>query len=72
VNVYLPKSLIARIDKRAAELGMSRSSLFGFAATHVLELGPGVARIPFVGPRSKAHKTGALRAEKRPRKTPAR
>ena len=29
VNVYLPKSLIARIDKRATELGMSRSSFFG-------------------------------------------
>ncbi|WP_426439060.1 type II toxin-antitoxin system HicB family antitoxin [Bradyrhizobium genosp. P] len=72
VNVYLPKSLIAAIDKRAAELGMSRSSLFGFAATRVLELGPGIARIPFVGPRSKAHKAGALRAEKRPGKKPTR
>ena len=28
VNVYLPKSLIGRIDRRAAELGMSRSSFF--------------------------------------------
>ena len=29
VNVYLPKSLIARVDRRAAELGMSRSSFSG-------------------------------------------
>jgi hypothetical protein len=26
VNVYLPKSLIGRVDRRAAELGMSRSA----------------------------------------------
>ena len=31
VNVYLPKSLIGRADRRAAELGMSRSSFFGLA-----------------------------------------
>ena len=36
VNVYLPKNLIARADKRAAELGMSRSSFFGFALNVVL------------------------------------
>src|SRR6266700_1918302 len=28
VNVYLPKSLITRIDKRATELGLSRSRVF--------------------------------------------
>ena len=72
VNVYLPKSLIARIDKRAAELGMSRSSLFGFAATLVLEWGPGFPRAPFTEPRSKVHKTGALRAEKRPGRKPVK
>lgn len=33
VNIYLPKSLIARADKRATELGMSRSSFFGFAVS---------------------------------------
>lgn len=31
VNIYLPKSLLARADSRAAELGMSRSSFFGLA-----------------------------------------
>jgi hypothetical protein len=29
VNVYLPKSLIGRIDRSAAERGMSRSSFSG-------------------------------------------
>jgi predicted RNase H-like HicB family nuclease len=38
VNVYLPKSLIARVDRRAAELGMSRSSFFGWAVTTALTL----------------------------------
>lgn len=42
VNVYLPKSLIARADARAAELGMSRSSFFGFALSAALGMfGPG-------------------------------
>jgi predicted RNase H-like HicB family nuclease len=36
VNIYLPKSLIDRADKRAAELGMSRSSFFGFAVSSLL------------------------------------
>ena len=38
VNVYLPKSLIARADKRAAEMGMSRSSYFGYAVHMSLTL----------------------------------
>jgi len=72
VNVYLPKSLIARIDKRAAELGMSRSSFFGFASSLALEWPGGYPRGASIAPRSKVHKTGALRAEKRPGKKPAR
>jgi predicted RNase H-like HicB family nuclease len=36
VNVYLPKSLIDRIDRLAAELGMNRSSFFGMAASQML------------------------------------
>ena len=36
VNVYLPKSLIERVDERAATLGMSRSSYFGWALTQTL------------------------------------
>lgn len=36
VNVYLPRSLIERADRRAADLGMSRSSFFGLALTRAL------------------------------------
>jgi predicted RNase H-like HicB family nuclease len=36
VNIYLPKSLIERVDRRATELGMSRSSFFGYAVSSVL------------------------------------
>lgn len=36
VNVYLPKSLLKRVDQRAADLGMSRSSFFGLAMTSAL------------------------------------
>jgi predicted RNase H-like HicB family nuclease len=39
VNIYLPKSLIDRADKRAAEMGMSRSSFFGFAVSSLLGVG---------------------------------
>ena len=38
VNVYLPKSLIGRADKRAAELGMNRSSFFGYAISVALTI----------------------------------
>ena len=36
VNIYLPKNLIERVDREAAERGMSRSSFFGMAVSHVL------------------------------------
>ena len=45
VNIYLSKSLIARADRRATELGMSRSSFFGYAITSALA----VAGIPGFG-----------------------
>ena len=66
VNVYLPKSLIGRVDKRAVELGMSRSSYFGLAVTIALDQFPlrtALSRTdaPMVA-RSKVHKTGGLRA----------
>jgi predicted RNase H-like HicB family nuclease len=38
VNVYLPKSLIERIDRLATDLGMNRSSFFGMAASQALSL----------------------------------
>jgi ribbon-helix-helix CopG family protein len=72
VNVYLPKSLIGRIDRRAAELGMSRSSFFGLAAASALVRLPGPFWPEVAEPRSKVHKTGRLRTEKSStRKSPA-
>jgi hypothetical protein len=62
VNVYLPKSLITRIDRRAAELGMTRSSFFGLAANWALS---SLVQHPRKEePRSKVHKTGRLRSGK--------
>ncbi len=46
VNVYLPRSLIARVDRQAAELGMSRSSYFGLAASRMLAGSAGLGPIP--------------------------
>lgn len=43
VNIYLSKSLLARADRRAAELGMSRSSFFGYTVTNAL------AALPMAG-----------------------
>src|SRR6266436_7559857 len=66
VNVYLPKSLIGRVDRHAAELGMSRSSFFGLATTWALTQIPGIAtlREGLAEPRSKVHKTGRLQTGK--------
>lgn len=63
VNIYLPKSLIARADKRAAELGMSRSSFFGLAISGALAamIQRGIAGIE-PPPRSKAKQTGKMQA----------
>jgi predicted RNase H-like HicB family nuclease len=71
VNVYLPKSLIGRVDRRAAELGVSRSSFFGLAATSALIRFPGF-REGLTAPRSKVHKTGGLRSGKPAAKKPPR
>ena len=46
VNIYLPKRLLERVDRRSGELGMSRSSYFGFAANLALDsFAPGSPRI---------------------------
>jgi predicted RNase H-like HicB family nuclease len=37
VNIYLPKALIERLDRRATALGMSRSSFVGFAVSRTLD-----------------------------------
>ena len=70
VNVYLPKSLIGQIDRRAAELGMSRSSFFGLAASTALTYFSvhAVVRPELAEPRSKVHKTGRLRTKTLPAK----
>jgi predicted RNase H-like HicB family nuclease len=49
VNVYLPRSLIERVDRLAAAMGMNRSSFFGLAATRMLTLE--AARYGTFGPR---------------------
>ena len=36
VNIYLPRNLLVRADKRATELGMSRSSFFGLAISAMI------------------------------------
>jgi len=38
VNIYLPRNLILQADKKAQELGMSRSSLFGLAISSLVGL----------------------------------
>jgi predicted RNase H-like HicB family nuclease len=49
INVYLPKSLIVRVDRRAAEFGMSRSSFFGWAVTTALSLrGEVIDALPYL------------------------
>ena len=70
VNVYLPKSLIGQVDKRAAELGMSRSSFFGLAASTALTYLPvhAMVRPGLAEPRSKVQKRGGLRTKTSPAK----
>jgi len=75
VNVYLPKSLIARADRHAAEHGMSRSSFFGLAVSSALATMPRfdiMAREGWVEPRSKVRKTSGLPARKPPVRKPQR
>jgi predicted RNase H-like HicB family nuclease len=71
VNVYLPKSLVERIDRRAEELGMTRSSFFGLAASNALRGDLGGFRASLSEPRSKARKTGGLRVRKSSNKKPS-
>jgi hypothetical protein len=68
LGAWFPDFPITRIDKRATELGMSRSSFFGFAATIALDWSPHFPRAGLADPRSKVHKTGAVRAGSKPGK----
>ncbi len=58
VNIYLPKNLLARADKRAEELGMSRSSFFGLAVSSLLGWASGRA---FAIPGEASSRAEALR-----------
>lgn len=52
VNIYLPKRLLERADRAAAEMGMSRSSFFGLAISSIVGLSyayPGVTVRPKSG-----------------------
>ena len=62
VNVYLPKSLIERIDRLAAELGMNRSSFFGMAASQMLDSMRQLRDLRTAKQEAAAEKGGALRA----------
>lgn len=72
VNVYLPKSLIGRVDRRAAELGMSCSSFFGLAVTRALGQATELFRMALPPLLAEVHATGRLRAEKPPAKKSSR
>ena len=72
VNVYLPKSLIGQVDRRAAELGMSRSSFFGLAASTALAPFPGFREGLVEAPLEGAQDRRRLRTGKSPAKKPAR
>src|SRR5882757_6618597 len=73
VNVYLPKSLIVRVDRRAVELGMSRSSFFGLAVSTALNQHQGrpVLLMGLTEPRSKVRRTGGPRSGKPSTKKPS-
>jgi predicted RNase H-like HicB family nuclease len=62
VNIYLPKNLLARADKVAAEMGMSRSSFFGLAISSFVGLSFGFPEI--AQRRIVATKPGASRVTK--------
>ena len=76
VNVYLPKSLIARVDRRAAELGMTRSSFFGLAASTALAgslgHGPVGSDGPFEGAQDRQAAPGKAVAEEAVIRKPTR
>ena len=71
VNIYLSRSLLARADRRAAELGMSRSSFFGYAITTALSFAPipGFGHIVSVAPRPRAREPELHKSASRRRKT---
>ena len=71
VNIYLSKSLIARADRRATELGMSRSSFFGYAITSTLALLPAMGFGHLAPIPAHAHHLGVRPAKRSARKAKA-
>jgi predicted RNase H-like HicB family nuclease len=70
VNIYLPKSVLAGADKRAAELGMSRSSFFGLAVS-MLGRWTGTPGLPLIRPadlESSLRAAAAAKTKGRPRR----
>lgn len=70
VNIYLSRSLLGRADRRAGELGMSRSSFFGYAISMALSMPafPGMGHVVPVSGRSKLREILALKPESRRRR----
>jgi predicted RNase H-like HicB family nuclease len=56
VNVYLPKSLIERVDAQAARFGMTRSSFFGLTVSRAIgdPLGTEALFSPMIDAKRKA------------------
>ena len=67
VNIYLSKSLIARADRRASELGMSRSSFFGYAISNAIVLP--IAGFGHLAPIESRARSLRIQAQKSGRKT---
>lgn len=74
VNIYLPKSLIGRADRRAAELGMSRSSFFGYAVSAALSVlpFPEFGTLPPLTLRARKPRSGPVRFQVGKRRTGSR
>ncbi|HEX3664433.1 MAG TPA: type II toxin-antitoxin system HicB family antitoxin [Rhizomicrobium sp.] len=70
VNIYLSRSLLARADRRASELGMSRSSFFGYVLTTALSMSalPGFGHLVPLSARSKLREETPVKPAPRRRK----
>jgi predicted RNase H-like HicB family nuclease len=69
VNIYLSRSLLARADRRAADLGMSRSSFFGYAVSTALSVPfPGFGHVIPVSSQPRVRESEPRKSETRRRK----
>ena len=66
INVYLPKSLISRVDRQAAEFGMSRSSFVGMALSAALSGGPAAfSRLMYVAAHAETRPAAMTKVKRR-------